>query len=138
MSAQPLVFVTGNANKLKEVRAILAQGHPLALESRDIDLPEIQGSTQDVAREKSRRAAEIVRPFPSVFSSYAKVEDNAYSSDDLEKWSPRCVVCVGRRPVHHRRHRALVLDGRSRGRSRCENSHAFQVGRLCSVGWLGV
>ena len=77
--ASATVFVTGNANKLKEVRAILADGHPIKLESRALDrkslkyqqhrhvlfqknvVPEIQGSTQEVAREKCRRAAEIVR-----------------------------------------------------------------------------
>ncbi|KAI0068497.1 Ham1-like protein [Artomyces pyxidatus] len=57
---QALVFVTGNANKLKEVREILAAGHPIELQSRDLDLPEIQGSTQEVAREKCRRAAEVI------------------------------------------------------------------------------
>ncbi|VDC00012.1 unnamed protein product [Peniophora sp. CBMAI 1063] len=61
MSGKPLVFVTGNANKLAEVKAILAAGGaPLALESRALDLPEIQGSTQEVAREKVKAAAEIV------------------------------------------------------------------------------
>ncbi|KII94718.1 hypothetical protein PLICRDRAFT_169446 [Plicaturopsis crispa FD-325 SS-3] len=70
MALGRLVFVTGNANKLKEVRAILSQGHPIDLDSQDLDskspffvpppIPEIQGSTQEVAREKCRRAAEIV------------------------------------------------------------------------------
>lgn len=32
------VFVTGNANKLKEVRAILASGSvPIEMEARDLD-----------------------------------------------------------------------------------------------------
>jgi len=31
------VFVTGNANKLAEVRAILAAGTPLEIESRSLD-----------------------------------------------------------------------------------------------------
>jgi hypothetical protein len=31
------VFVTGNAEKLREVRAILADGHPIALESHSLD-----------------------------------------------------------------------------------------------------
>ncbi|TDL30060.1 Ham1-like protein [Rickenella mellea] len=60
MSKKPLVFVTGNANKLKEVRAILSLGTPIEIESKDLDIPEVQGSTQDVAREKCRRAAELV------------------------------------------------------------------------------
>ncbi|KIJ57139.1 hypothetical protein M422DRAFT_57575 [Sphaerobolus stellatus SS14] len=57
---KPLVFVTGNAKKLEEVRAILAAGTPLEIESRSLDLPEVQGSTQDVAREKCRTAAKII------------------------------------------------------------------------------
>lgn len=61
MKIQPLVFVTGNANKLIEVRAILSDGStPIQLESQSLELPEIQGTTQDVAREKCRRAAELV------------------------------------------------------------------------------
>ncbi|KAF8508717.1 Ham1-like protein [Hysterangium stoloniferum] len=60
MTTNSLVFVTGNANKLKEVRAILSAGTPVAIESRSLDLPEVQGTTQDVAREKCRRAAELV------------------------------------------------------------------------------
>ncbi|KAI0248826.1 Ham1-like protein [Lactifluus subvellereus] len=60
MSSKRLVFVTGNAGKLKEVREILAQGKPVDIESRDLDLPEIQGTTQEVAIEKCRRAAELI------------------------------------------------------------------------------
>ncbi|KAG9077137.1 nucleoside triphosphate pyrophosphohydrolase ham1 [Ceratobasidium sp. UAMH 11750] len=56
-----LTFVTGNANKLREVQEILAGGTvPLVIESRNIDLPEIQGTPAEVSREKCRRAAEIV------------------------------------------------------------------------------
>ncbi|KAH9173348.1 Ham1-like protein [Lactarius sanguifluus] len=55
-----LVFVTGNAGKLDEVREILAQGEAIDIESRDFDLPEIQGTTREIAIEKCRRAAEIV------------------------------------------------------------------------------
>ncbi|KAH9983194.1 inosine triphosphate pyrophosphatase-like protein [Russula compacta] len=54
------VFVTGNAGKLKEVSEILAQGTPIEIESRDLDLPEIQGTTQEIAAEKCRRAAELI------------------------------------------------------------------------------
>ncbi|EJD01700.1 Maf/Ham1 [Fomitiporia mediterranea MF3/22] len=64
MSNRTLVFVTGNANKLKEVRAILSDtsdgSAPINLESKDFNIPELQGTTQDVAREKCRRAAELV------------------------------------------------------------------------------
>ncbi|KAJ7293975.1 inosine triphosphate pyrophosphatase-like protein [Mycena rebaudengoi] len=58
---QKLIFVTGNANKLKEVKAILLDGgRPIEIESQSLDIPEIQGSTQEVARDKCRRAAELV------------------------------------------------------------------------------
>ncbi|KAG6867673.1 hypothetical protein C0993_012538 [Termitomyces sp. T159_Od127] len=57
-----LIFVTGNANKLKEVKAILSSGgHPIDISSQSLDIPEIQGTTQEVAKAKCRRAAELVR-----------------------------------------------------------------------------
>ncbi|KAI8983102.1 inosine triphosphate pyrophosphatase [Pilobolus umbonatus] len=56
-SALPkLVFVTGNNNKLLEVQAILKGC--IDVESHKLDLPELQGSTQDIAKEKCRLAAE--------------------------------------------------------------------------------
>ncbi|GAA6048021.1 hypothetical protein JCM3770_000152 [Rhodotorula araucariae] len=74
MSASPrsILFVTGNANKLKEVRAILlastkhtenadpASTLSFSVESRDLDLPEIQGTTQEVAKAKVRAAADVI------------------------------------------------------------------------------
>ncbi|OOF92272.1 hypothetical protein ASPCADRAFT_210703 [Aspergillus carbonarius ITEM 5010] len=53
-----LVFITGNKNKLAEVKAIL--GTSVGIESQALDLPEIQGTIEDIAREKCRRAAEVV------------------------------------------------------------------------------
>ncbi|KAJ7115560.1 inosine triphosphate pyrophosphatase-like protein [Mycena crocata] len=62
MAKQNIIFVTGNANKLKEVKAILsAGGNPIEIESQSLDIPEIQGSTQEVAMDKCRRAAELLR-----------------------------------------------------------------------------
>ncbi|TEB37125.1 inosine triphosphate pyrophosphatase [Coprinellus micaceus] len=61
MASQNLVFVTGNANKLKEVKAILSQGgHPIEIDNQALDLPEIQGTTVEVAIEKCKRAAELI------------------------------------------------------------------------------
>ncbi|KAI5481039.1 hypothetical protein MNV49_006225 [Pseudohyphozyma bogoriensis] len=62
MAPKPLVFVTGNANKLKEVAAILSASSPGAfdLSSRDLDLPEIQGTTQEVASAKVEAAAAVI------------------------------------------------------------------------------
>lgn len=56
-----LTFVTGNKKKLEEVVAILGDACPFALTSRAIDLPELQGEPEGVAREKCRRAAEAAR-----------------------------------------------------------------------------
>ncbi|KAH6914653.1 inosine triphosphate pyrophosphatase [Coprinopsis sp. MPI-PUGE-AT-0042] len=59
MSSKKLVFVTGNANKLKEVKYILSQGgSPIEIDNQAIDIPEIQGTTVEVARDKCMRAAE--------------------------------------------------------------------------------
>lgn len=56
-----LVFVTGNEHKLKEVQEILSSGgHPIEIESQSLDIPEIQGTTQEIARDKCQRAAQMV------------------------------------------------------------------------------
>ncbi|KAJ8607428.1 hypothetical protein CTAYLR_009989 [Chrysophaeum taylorii] len=58
MAAPPrITFVTGNAKKLEEVVAIL-RGSPLSIASRKLDLPELQGEPEDIAREKCRLAAQ--------------------------------------------------------------------------------
>lgn len=54
-----LIMVTGNANKLKEVRSILAGGS-IEIASQDLDLPEIQGTTQEVASAKVEAAAAVI------------------------------------------------------------------------------
>lgn len=54
-------FITGNANKLGEVKAILEPA--IRVESKALDLIEIQGaSPEDVTLDKCRRAADLVRP----------------------------------------------------------------------------
>lgn len=53
-----LVFITGNPNKLLEVKAIL--GDTVLLTSKSLDLPEIQGTIEEIALDKCRRAADIV------------------------------------------------------------------------------
>ncbi|KAF5391653.1 hypothetical protein D9757_002446 [Collybiopsis confluens] len=56
-----LTFVTGNANKLKEVKEILSAGAtPIDIDSKSLDIDEIQGSTQEVAIAKCKRAAELL------------------------------------------------------------------------------
>ncbi|GJE87508.1 non-canonical purine NTP pyrophosphatase [Phanerochaete sordida] len=60
MPSHQLTFVTGNRMKLQEVRAIL-ENADVDLTSQDLDVPELQGSTEEVAREKCRRAAELLQ-----------------------------------------------------------------------------
>ena len=58
MSLKQVNFITGNKNKLAEVKAIL--GHVVQLQSQSLDLTEIQGTIEDISMDKCRRAAEIV------------------------------------------------------------------------------
>jgi len=65
MATLKLVFVTGNSNKLREVKKILCSeatsgSLKIEVDSKALDLPEVQGSTQDVAREKSKAAANLI------------------------------------------------------------------------------
>ncbi|KAL2866332.1 non-canonical purine NTP pyrophosphatase [Aspergillus lucknowensis] len=53
-----LDFITGNKNKLAEVRAIL--GSVIEVENRTLDVPEIQGTIEEIAKEKCRHAAKVV------------------------------------------------------------------------------
>lgn len=52
-----IVFVTGNKNKLAEVQAILGVER---IESRTLDLPELQGDPEEITRQKCSTAARIV------------------------------------------------------------------------------
>ncbi|KAJ5107986.1 hypothetical protein N7456_004661 [Penicillium angulare] len=54
-----LKFVTGNPNKVIEVNAILAGLIPV--EPVALDIPEIQGTLEEIARDKCRRAAQIIK-----------------------------------------------------------------------------
>ena len=53
-----LNFITGNKNKLAEVSAIL--GDMVELQTKSLDLVEIQGTSDEIARDKCRRAAAAV------------------------------------------------------------------------------
>lgn len=53
-----LNFVTGNRSKLAEAQAIL--GDAIELTSQAIDIPEIQGSLEEIARDKCKKAADAV------------------------------------------------------------------------------
>lgn len=60
MAPKELNFITGNKNKLAEVQAILSST-PVKLQSQALDLLEIQGTIEEISRDKAIRAAEAVR-----------------------------------------------------------------------------
>ncbi|KAL4902457.1 hypothetical protein BDW74DRAFT_64400 [Aspergillus multicolor] len=53
-----LNFITGNKNKLAEVRTIL--GNVVDVQSQAVDVPEIQGTIEEIAKAKCRHAASAV------------------------------------------------------------------------------
>ncbi|KAJ5187644.1 hypothetical protein N7449_010638 [Penicillium cf. viridicatum] len=55
MSSTRINFITGNKNKLAEARAIL--GDTVQLSNQNIEIREIQGSLEEIARDKCRKAA---------------------------------------------------------------------------------
>eukprot|EP01016_Furgasonia_blochmanni_P040519 TRINITY_DN517_c0_g1_i7.p2 TRINITY_DN517_c0_g1~~TRINITY_DN517_c0_g1_i7.p2 ORF type:complete len:160 (+),score=23.45 TRINITY_DN517_c0_g1_i7:66-545(+) len=58
-----LTFVTGNAKKLKELRSIVGEDK-FNLLNEDIDLPELQGEPELIAKEKCKIAFEKVSSTP--------------------------------------------------------------------------
>lgn len=58
MSKPRIVFVTGNENKLKQVKAIV--GDTIELISKSLEVPEIQGTLEEIAMDKCKLAAEEV------------------------------------------------------------------------------
>lgn len=59
MASPPVVnFITGNANKLREVKHILEPA--ITVDSQSVDLPELQGTVEEVTLEKCRVAAQQV------------------------------------------------------------------------------
>ena len=72
MSPYPLIFVTGNANKAAEARAFF--GSTVALQAVALNLPELQGTIEDIARDKCRRAADAVRYPPSLSGDLKNME----------------------------------------------------------------
>jgi len=51
-------FITGNANKLKEVKLFLEPA--IEVRSQAIDIEEVQGTIEEVTKSKCRKAAEMV------------------------------------------------------------------------------
>ncbi|KFA62633.1 hypothetical protein S40285_05163 [Stachybotrys chlorohalonatus IBT 40285] len=52
-------FITGNANKLREVKAILQP--EIEVRSQELDIEEVQGTVEQVTISKCRRAAELIK-----------------------------------------------------------------------------
>ncbi|KAI8851802.1 putative inosine triphosphate pyrophosphatase [Chytridium lagenaria] len=61
-----ITFVTGNANKLREVQAIISASAPhILLRNEALDLPELQAkSTREVTIDKCKRASEALNGAP--------------------------------------------------------------------------
>lgn len=59
MAPRTLNFITGNAHKLAEVKAIL--GDSVTLSSQAVELPEIQGTIEEISRTKCKSASDAVR-----------------------------------------------------------------------------
>ena len=58
MAPHKVNFITGNANKLTEVKAILEP--EIEVLSQPVDLEEVQGTLEGVTEYKCRKAAELV------------------------------------------------------------------------------
>ncbi|CAL9728835.1 inosine triphosphate pyrophosphatase [Monosporozyma unispora] len=73
-----IVFVTGNANKLKEVKMLLAS-ETLNLTNEPLDLDELQDTNLvSIATDKCKQAIKILGPGKEVF-----VEDTALTFDEF-------------------------------------------------------
>lgn len=71
MTPKVLNFITGNANKLREVQSILS-ATPIELRSQNVDVPELQGTIEEISRAKCSAAAEIVRTLEFAILRYIK------------------------------------------------------------------
>lgn len=80
MPKPEIVFVTGNANKLREVSMILGgDASPFTLVNEPLDLEELQGADlQEIALAKLQQAVHALGPGRPVF-----VEDTALSFDEF-------------------------------------------------------
>ncbi|XP_049866106.1 inosine triphosphate pyrophosphatase [Pectinophora gossypiella] len=65
-----ITFVTGNARKLEELRAIVGNTFPFQIISHKLDLPELQGDLEEVSVKKCQEAARRLK-------SRVLVEDTA-------------------------------------------------------------
>lgn len=80
MSSRTLFFVTSNPGKLAEVKAILSTSG-VNLESKNVDITEIQGTIEEITRDKAKRAAEQVST-PVCLSNRWKLENFVQIAND--------------------------------------------------------
>ncbi|GFS22466.1 inosine triphosphate pyrophosphatase [Elysia marginata] len=59
--SRPLILVTGNKNKLKEFLHIAGEDFPHKVEIQDFDLPEYQGTPEEIVRAKCELARQQVK-----------------------------------------------------------------------------
>ena len=57
MAGKVITFLTGNNKKLEEFKSILGTEFPHTVVSNGLDLPEYQGTPEEVVTEKCREAA---------------------------------------------------------------------------------
>jgi len=100
-----ITFVTGNENKLREVKRILGMDRdsslPFQLANMKIDLPELQGEAITVAKEKASLAAEeiggavIVEDTVSLFSIFDpdKGRGTAHAISHRQSSQSSCMYC---------------------------------------------
>lgn len=60
MALREISLITGNANKLADVKEIL-EPRGFQVKSQALDIPELQGSIEEITIAKCKRAAELVR-----------------------------------------------------------------------------
>lgn len=60
MAPREISLITGNANKLADVKEIL-EPRGFLIMNQSLDIPELQGTIEEISIAKCRRAAELVR-----------------------------------------------------------------------------
>lgn len=61
MASRTITFVTGNKNKLKEVTQVLANNSKISFTNNPLDLPEFQGTPEEVATQKCLEATKHIK-----------------------------------------------------------------------------
>lgn len=93
MAPSSVNFITGNKNKLIELQAIL--NGVIEVQSEALDIDEIQGSIEDVTRDKCRRAAALVGTLNYSKRSHLLIETTDTRSSACGRHGPM-LQCHGR------------------------------------------